>query len=189
MIMSYSYQYHEQFPEELLGKSVSLPGHLDINAVHFSDSILLQIRLNGEMNCTIDVSRTGLRPVEQDVMNRPIAGISSGGTSDDGEDDSDELFVRDNLSDYNVNVRLGDPNDPKLPVIATQIAELYQRVIIPMLQRGKGMPDDPSSLDIVITLSSKIWPVSPNGDDDNNNDKDFAKLVFLLKCIKDMYQQ
>ncbi|CAL9727862.1 proteasome chaperone 3 [Monosporozyma unispora] len=182
--MSYNFDYHNEFPPNL--DSIPCPGHLDINATHFSNAILLHIRLNGEMNCTLDVTRTGLRPVEQDVMHRPIAGIegselNSGGVNNKEEDE--ELFIRDNLSDYNVHIRLGDPNDPKLPVIATQIAELYQRVIIPTLQRGQGIPDNPSSLDIMITLSSKIWS---RGD---STDEDFSKLVFVLKCIKDMYQR
>lgn len=180
--MSYNYNSHNEFPQNVRG--ITAPGELDINATHFSNAILLQIRLNGEMNCTLDVTRTGLRPVEQDVMHRPIAGIEGGElTAEDDDEGDEELFIRDNLSDYNVHIRLGDPNDPKLPVIATQIAELYQRVIIPTLQRGHGIPDDPSSLDIMITLSSKIWS---RGD---STDEDFSKLVFVLKCIKEMYQQ
>lgn len=162
------------------------PGVLDIDATHFSNTILLQIRLNGEMNCTLDVSQTGVRPMEESMFQRPIAGM----TNDDDEDgDEDEtLFIRDNLADYNVHVRLGDPNDSKLSVVATQIAELYHRVVIATLQRG-SIRDPTSGLNLVITLSSKIFnPLTRDGTT-SNNDEDFAKLVFVLKCIKDMYTQ
>lgn len=201
---SYNYACHNTFDKSL--KTIPLPGELDISATHFSNSILLQIRLNGEMNCTLDVTTAGLRPIEHDIMHRPIAGIliereESGIVNTknmenhqedeyEEEEEEEELFIRDNLSDYNVHIRLGDSNDPKLPVIATQIAELYQRVIIPNLNRGNGIYDHLSNISLTITLSSKIWSME-NGntkENINNSNEDFAKLVFVLKCIRDMYQ-
>lgn len=209
---SYNYICHNIFDKNL--KSIPSPGELDISATHFSNSILLQIRLNGEMNCTLEVTTAGLRPIEHDIMHRPIAGMilnredsgiknsnskeknrkEEGEEEEEKEEEEEELFIRDNLSDYNVHVRLGDSSDPKLPVIASQIAELYQRIIIPNLRRSNGLSDHLSNINLTITLSSKIWSMENRNSKERNNttnndgNEDFAKLVFVLKSIKDMYQ-
>lgn len=194
---SYHYTSYNVFNSSL--KSVPAPGELNISATHFSNSILLQIRLNGEMDCTLEVTTAGLRPIEHDVMHRPIAGINNINGKEKNQEESDcdqeeeELFIRDNLSNYTVHVKLGDSNDPKLPVIATQIAELYQRIIIPDLHKGNTFPDHFSNIILTITLSSKIWSMenkNTKGTNNDNNDsnEDFAKLVFVLKSIKQMYQ-
>ncbi|CCK73030.1 Irc25p KNAG_0M01770 [Huiozyma naganishii CBS 8797] len=163
------------FPEEL----ITLPegSSLEVLAVHYTNYVLLQLRLNGEMDCTVEVSRRGLSSVGQDSLGNPIAGFSG---APDLEDDADEQdFARDNMADYHVITKLGDPNDTKTPVIATQIAELYQRVILPNVPGSlKQSTEDPASTSLIVTLSSKIW---------RDDTEDFQKLVYVLQTIKEMY--
>lgn len=159
-----------QFPEELF-----LNGdELSVNAVHFENQILLQIRFNGEMDTTYEVSQKGLRSAN---FGAPLAG--QGELSFPEEEDGDNFdFTKDNLSDYEVVTKLGNSNDMKLPVICTQISELFQRVILPSINQST------EGKSYLITTSSKIWRDSNN----ESNTKDFNKLVFVLKCVKNMYQ-
>lgn len=152
---------------------------LNVNATHFTNAILLQIRLDGEMNSTYEVSQRVLRPLEQN-LETPLAGYNSfrnGGDDIANSDEEETLFVRDSLSDYQVTTKLGDPNDAKIPVVCTQIAELYQRVILPTV--SNDIVGNVGGTNLVITLSSKIW--------DKTSNTDFQKLVFILKTIKEMY--
>lgn len=128
-------------------------GEIELKATHYNNAVILQIRFNGELDSTYEVSSLGLTG--------PLALDRS---TLDGDDE-----VTDHLSDYKVVTRLGDSDDPKMDIVCTQIAELYRRVI----------GDNASN--VVISLSRKLW----SGRD--SNDKDFAMLVFLLQCIKDMY--
>lgn len=179
-------------------------GNINIMAQHFYNEILLTVRLNAMMNYTLEVSRQGLRSLEQDTMLRPIAGIYSdsnkNNTSPESKDTVDELdaqeelFIRDNLSDYSVVVKLGDPNNNKLIVISTQIAELYYRVILPQIERKLPMGDGISAPTLIITLNSLIWenPRDNNANNHNNlaeldSTQDFNKLVVILRSIKQMY--
>ncbi|CCF60185.1 hypothetical protein KAFR_0J01180 [Kazachstania africana CBS 2517] len=152
---------------------------LNISATHFTNQILIQIRASGEMDSTYEVTQRGIRPMEQ-IFSRPIAGQN--GVLEENEEEEEEFeTMRDHLSDYNVIVRLGDSNDAKIPVICTQIANLYQTVILPQsapVLRG----DNFSGVNLLITLNSKMWR-----QDENDSNVDFAKLVFLLKSIKEMY--
>ncbi|CAB4252523.1 similar to Saccharomyces cerevisiae YLR021W IRC25 Component of a heterodimeric Poc4p-Irc25p chaperone involved in assembly of alpha subunits into the 20S proteasome [Maudiozyma barnettii] len=164
---------------------------LDISSIHFSNQILLQIRLNGEMDSTYEVTRRGLNTLDQGVS-RPIAGFATLLPEEQDDDDDDYSYnadvMRDNLADFQVLTKLGDSTDHKMPVICTQIGELYQSVIMPMLRKnGKNneLACDGSSL--LITMSTKIFRQTIKLDQDSGNDLDFAKLVFILKTIKEMY--
>lgn len=174
--------YDCEFPIEGLGV-------VNIMAQHFCNEVLLTIRLDGMMNYTLEVNRQGIRPLEQDTPFRPIAGINDTpkvavGTQMEQEEE-EELFIRDNLADSNVVVKLGDPNDNKLIVISTQIAELYHRVILPQLERQMPVGNGVSTPNLIITLHSRIWDTPVDHNDNNNSD--FNKLVLILRSIKQMY--
>lgn len=156
-----------KFPKELLEDA-----ELNIVAIHFTNEILLHIRCNGEMDTTYEVSRKGLRPLEQRYLVDHTPCL---------DDDDQDGFVRDNLADYQVVPKLGDSNDTKLPVICTQIAELYLQTILSRNVDGLGNSNGIESRNLLITMCSKIWK------QDGENARDFDKLVYVLKSIKDMY--
>ncbi|AHY78427.1 ADI_G0040770.mRNA.1.CDS.1 [Saccharomyces cerevisiae] len=175
-----SYEFQTHLPK---GKDSSLNAssenkELYVQATHFNNTILLQIRLNGEMDSTYEVSSKGLNPILD--INVPLAG-NLGNTGGD-YDDEEEEFVRDHLSDYQVVTKLGDSADPKVPVVCVQIAELYRRVILPEV--SGTMAQDNMQFSLLISMSSKIWRATKEQSADDN---DFGRLVFVLKCIKDMY--
>lgn len=155
--------YHKEltvkFPEHVLSGA-----ELELHTVHFSNKILLQVRCNGEMDTTYEVLPRGLEPLQ-----RPLAGFS--------DNDEDE-FSGDHMSDWQVICRLGDSNDAQLPVVCTQIGELYRRVIIPSNVDGLYQNDEIQSRGLVITMSSKMW---------KGNEKSFDELIFVLGSIKQMY--
>lgn len=146
-----------QLPAELSN------GEISLKAVHYNNAVVLQVRYNGEMDSTYEVSSLGL------TVGRPLALDSATGVV--GEEDEEEEPI-DYLADYKVVTRLGESDDPKMNIVCTQIAELYYKLI---------GGDNVSATNVVISLSRKLW----KGQD--SNDKDFAILVFLLQCIKDMY--
>ena len=171
-------------PEEYEGLAGS---NLDITATHYTNFILLQIRLNGELDSTFEVTcrRSGL--LLAGAMRPPIATDLPQGSSTQSDDDNtseDESksgldFVRDNMSDFDVIAKLGDSNNVKLQVICTQIAELYNSVIVPELL-GDNNPN--RGRNMIITLSTKL--VTKGAD---SNPEDFGRLVLLLQSIKTMY--
>ncbi|SCV99585.1 LAFE_0A06436g1_1 [Lachancea fermentati] len=169
--------YHREIrkttPEEIgLGANAIV----EISAVHFTNQILLHLRLNGELDTTYEVVPKGL-PVD-DLDPPPIAGTSSFTNDSLQIEDEDYVSVKDNLSNYHVVTRLGDSNDMKLPIVCTQIAELYQRIITP--SNIDGFSQDISKRGLVITMSAKIWRKCRPG-------YDFHALVFILQSIKEMY--
>lgn len=145
---------------------LGLIGELDLSAVHFTNEILLQIRYNGELDTTYEVSPEGLRPFDE----RHLAGLTDS-ISDD------EADVGDRMANYKVVAKLGDSSDAKLPVICTQIADLYQQVILPKNVDKMGVAEI-ESRNLIITMSSKIW---------KDDVSQFERLVFVLKSIKQMY--
>lgn len=156
-----------KFPSELLEDA-----ELNLVAIHFTNEILLHIRCNGEMDTTYEVSRKGLRPLEKRFLVDHTSYL---------DEDDEEEFMRDNLADYQVVPKLGDSNDTKLPVICTQIAELYLQTILSRNVDGLGNSSGIESRNLLITMCSKIWKQS------DENAKDFDKLVYILKSIKEMY--
>lgn len=146
-----------QLPAELSN------GEISLKAVHYNNVVVLQVRYNGEMDSTYEVSSLGL------TVGRPLALDSAPGVG--GEEDEEDEPI-DYLADYKVVTRLGESDDPKMNIVCTQIAELYYKLI---------GGDNVSATNVVISLSRKLWKGQ------NSNDKDFAILVFLLQCIKDMY--
>lgn len=143
------------------------PGELGIFASHYENKVVVQIRYNGEMDSTYELKSKGLGNQEQEMA------LDFG--NEGGEFADDYAPVRDPLSHYDVITKLGDSNDMKIPIICTQIAQLYDRVIIPRLGGQQGLPSD-----YVITLSTKLWRKSEV--------KSFEKLIFLLAAIKEAYE-
>ncbi|CAI4047288.1 hypothetical protein SUVZ_12G0770 [Saccharomyces uvarum] len=176
-----SYEFKASIPKEtnILSSAPPEANELYLQATHFNNTILLQVRLNGEMDSTYEVSLKGLNPL-LDIDPVPLAG-GLGNTGGDYDDEQDD-FVRDHLSDYQVVTKLGDSSDPKVPVICVQVAELYRRVVIPEV--NGAMVQGNMEFNLLISMSSKIWRAAKGQNDDDN---DFVKLVFLLKCIKNMY--
>ncbi|QEU62473.1 Irc25 [Kluyveromyces lactis] len=153
-------EFHKQLDPEVFS---DFPGELGIFANHYDNKIVLQLRVNGEMDSTYEVKSKGLDDTEARFV------------LDGGDDGSDYAPVNDPLSHYDVITKLGDSNDMKIPIICTQIAQLYERVILPTLgsQVGGGVPD------FVITLSTKLWRKSQSNE--------FEKLIFLLNAVKEAY--
>ncbi|CDO94938.1 unnamed protein product [Kluyveromyces dobzhanskii CBS 2104] len=139
-------------------------GELRILADHYENSIVIHLRVNGEIDSTYEVKYKGLNDIDP--------GFSLEGTGDD----DNFTPIRDPLSQYDVSTKIGDTNDMKIPIICTQIAQLYERVILPKLgsEPGAGVPD------FVITLSTKLWRKSCSNE--------FEKLIFLLNALKEAYE-
>ncbi|CCD26778.1 Irc25p NDAI_0I02090 [Naumovozyma dairenensis CBS 421] len=168
------YKLTKQFDENLLQGQ-----ELTITAAHFRNQTIVQIRLEGQIDSTYEVTLEGISSLEHSLT-RPLAGRqflneNQGGVDVDEDIDSSH-FIRDNLSDYKVVTKLGDPDDTQLTVISSQIAELYNSVIIPKFQPSHEMDNNGKFL---ISISSKIW----KGD----GSAAFQKLVFILQSIKEMY--
>ncbi|QLG70603.1 hypothetical protein HG535_0A05440 [Zygotorulaspora mrakii] len=146
---------------------------LDILAVHFSNEIAVQIRFNGELDSTYEISVKGLNGIGK----RFLAGHSIM-----GDDDEDDISFVGDMANYQIATKLGNSNDTKLHVVCTQIAELYHQIILPRNVDGMGASNEDgiTSRKILVTLSSKIWR-------DNNIGKDFDKLIYILQNIKKMY--
>ncbi|SCV13432.1 related to Proteasome chaperone 3 [Nakaseomyces glabratus] len=142
-------------------------GEVAVKALHYSNSVVLQIRYNGEFDSTYEVNSVGLRPGS--ITNgRPLA-LNTYASEDNSQNGGS---ATDYLADYKVVVRLGNGDDPKMNIVCSQIAELYNQ-----MQGG----DELRGVNLVISLSRKLW----KGEDSHS--RDFAVLVFLLQCIKDMY--
>ncbi|QLL33529.1 hypothetical protein HG536_0E04400 [Torulaspora globosa] len=146
--------------------ALGLAGEVEISATHFSNEILLQIRYNGEMDTTYEVAPEGLRPFDE----RQLAGFSD--TLDENEAPAD-----DQMANYKVVAKLGDSNDAKLPVVCTQIADLYQQVILPTGVDKIGV-GEAERRNLLITMSSKLW---------SDDTRQFERLVFILNSVKQMY--
>lgn len=152
-------------PDEL-----GLAGEVEISAAHFSNEILLQIRYNGEMDTTYEVAPEGLRPFDGQ-----LAGLQE--LPDEEALVEDEAPVQDRMANYKVVAKLGDSNDAKLPVVCTQLADLYQQVILPTGVDRIGV-GEVQGRNLLITMSSKLW---------SDDTKQFERLVFILKSVKQMY--
>lgn len=158
---------------------------LGVSAVHFTNKIVIQLRFNGELDTTYEIIPKGL-PIG-DTLATPLAGdVLIEEEEEEGpeypEDSDNEHMhhtsVQDNLSNFQTVTRLGDSNDMKLPIVCTQIAELYQKVIFP--SDKDGMLAISPSRNFIITLSAKLWR-------QNKPDDDFGRLIFILQTIKEMY--
>ncbi|CUS22234.1 LAQU0S05e00716g1_1 [Lachancea quebecensis] len=150
---------------------------LEAVAIHFTNKIVLQLRFNGELDTCYDIISKGL-PTEG-LGNTPLGKVvlDSGGDSED-EDFEDLSPIEDGLSNFQVATRLGNSNDMKLPIVCTQIAEMYQKTILS--SNFDGLRDLAPSRDFVISLSAKMWKK-------DTSETDFALLVFILQTIKEMY--
>lgn len=132
-----SFQLQKDFPSTLIESSPEL----SLNAIHFSNQILIQIRLDSELDSAYEVTEQGLAEME---------GVNSelGYTNNVEESNDDTQLANDDLSTYHIVGKLGDPDNSKLKVVCSQIAKLYNTVIIPNL----GMEKCP----ILISISSKL---------------------------------
>lgn len=155
-------EYSRQLDPHIFG---GLNGKLSLSTNHFSNKIVIQIRIDGQMDSTYEIKSKGLS--DQDIGAFNI---------EDPHVDDDYAPIRDPLSNFEIVTRVGDSSDMKIPIVCTQIAQLFERVILPMTDAAKGSQGNKA---FVITLGTKPWRKS-----DGN---DFAKLLFILKCIKDAY--
>lgn len=112
-----------ELPSELGG------GELSVLAIHFTNQVLLQLRYNGELDTTYEVSRQGLGQLHQ---------LGSNGE------------LRDTMADYKAVSKLGNSDDAKLPVVCTQLAELVLRTVVDGIETF-----EPRNL--LVTMSSKLW--------------------------------
>lgn len=155
---------------------------LEISAVHFLNKVVLQLRLNGELDTCYEVDTKGI-PAEG-LGNTPLGStlLETGQETYSADMDEEELdgfsTIEDGLSNFSIRTRLGNSNNMKLPIICTQIAQLYQKVIFP--SNVDGLRDLAPSRNFVIGLSAKIWSK-------DSSDTDFATLLFVLQMIKEMY--
>ncbi|SCU96782.1 LANO_0E14356g1_1 [Lachancea nothofagi CBS 11611] len=160
---------------------------LEISAVHFSNNIVLQIRFNGELDTCLEVNWKGI-PADS-IGNTPLGSKTlhqdqfESNSKDLDDEDSDSDFedykpMEDVLSNFHIATRLGDSNDMKLPIVCSQIAELYQKVVFP--SNVDKLRDISLTRGFVISLSAKMWRRE-------SSEKDFAVLLFILQTIKDMY--
>ncbi|SCV03509.1 LAMI_0H08724g1_1 [Lachancea mirantina] len=138
---------------------------LEIFAIHFSNKIVIQMAWNGEMDSTYEVISKGLAETETGPNTLEFS-------------DEDDVYGPDKLANFQVVTLLGDANDMKTPIVCTQIAELYQKVVFPAQIDGLGGNERDSRF--VISLSRKLWQ-------NNESNADFGLLVFVLQSIRKMY--
>lgn len=104
---------------------------LDVNATHLANTILMEIRVDGAMDATLEVYQRGLS-----INSRQSQAVFC---------DDDELW-NDPLTKFAVTVRLGDPNNASLPVVCSQLAEFYRNSIL--------QTETPCNM--IITMSSRL---------------------------------
>ncbi|SCU82864.1 LAME_0C03158g1_1 [Lachancea meyersii CBS 8951] len=158
---------------------------LESSAVHFSNKVLLQIRLNGELDTCLEVKSKGLPTSslqtgslgEHFSEGQSQQAEGSGETYDD-EDLENFTPAEDSLSNFQISTRLGDSNDMKLPIVCSQIAELYYKAVFPA--NADQLRDVAPVRDFVISLSAKFFRKS-------SSDNEFQTLLFILQAIKNMY--
>ncbi|CCH60404.1 hypothetical protein TBLA_0C06070 [Henningerozyma blattae CBS 6284] len=172
-----------ELPKELFPQKTDIrSSQLTIEAVHFINQVLIQIRYNGEMNTTYEIS-----PKSMNTIKNPTMGF--GNSVDYFQDDADESqqSFPNHLANYQITTRLGNSNDMKLPVICTEIAELYSKIILPSNVDELETIDSPLNRTFMITMSTKLWYDNVEESDITTN-RDFQKLIFVLKTIREMYK-
>lgn len=112
-----------EVPEELGG------GELNVMAVHFTNQVLLQLRYNGELDTTYEVSPQGLGQMHQ--------------RSSSGE-------LRDTMAEYKAVAKLGSSDDAKLPVVCTQLAELVLNTVVDGIETFQPR-------NLLVTMSRRLW--------------------------------
>ncbi|CAR21501.1 Irc25p [Lachancea thermotolerans CBS 6340] len=150
---------------------------LEAVAVHFTNKVVLKLRFNGELDTCYEILSKGL-PAEG-LGSTPLGKVVlNSGIGPEDEDFEDLSPIEDGLSNFHVTTRLGNSNDMKLPIVCTQIAEMYQKAVLP--SNIDGLRDIAPSRDFVVSLSAKMWKR-------DTSETDFALLVFILQTIKEMY--
>ncbi|AGO09836.1 AaceriAAL155Wp [[Ashbya] aceris (nom. inval.)] len=172
-------ELQKAIPPALLGLNESTQNELELTAVHFSNKTLLHIRFNGEMDATYEVQPRGAGGLGADVGAPHGRAAHTLGAEEDEEED----FVEDRLSNYSVAMKMGNSNDMKLPVVVMQIAELYERAVYPSVfgAQSQAGPD----LGLLVTLSSRFWRTGGAGSSASSSD--FDRLMFVLQSIREMY--
>ncbi|SCU79391.1 LAFA_0B02828g1_1 [Lachancea sp. 'fantastica'] len=158
---------------------------LEIETAHFNNKVLVQIRFNGELDTCIEVKSRGLPNRSFDTARFNGNGMNHSAQqqeeNNDGESDEDEFdytLAEDSLSNYHISTRLGDSNNMKLPIVCSQIAELYYKAIFPSC--ANDLEEVSPVGDFVISLSSKLFG-------SNSTYDDFEMLLMLLRNIREMY--
>ncbi|CEP62750.1 Irc25p LALA0_S06e02938g [Lachancea lanzarotensis] len=174
--------YRTYIPDDLqLGSNCVL----ETSAVHFNNKVLVQIRFNGELDQCLEVTSRGLpassfeatKLYDEVFQNSSQQKEENKNYEFDNDDDSFTL-AEDYLSNFQISTRLGDSNDMKLPIVCSQIAELYYKVIFP--SNADKLRDVAPTRDFVISLSGKFFRKS-------STDNDFRILLHILQAIRSMY--
>lgn len=148
---------------------------LHIFSIHYTNKILIQLKFDGETDSTYDImfntsfDENMINPLANDFL------LSSHETQNKNDQYQD---MTDYLSNYKIITKLGDSNNMKLPIICTQIAELYRKVILPKKQENASITSPANGY--IITLSNKLLKTGVQ-------DNDFGKLIFILQTIQEMY--
>lgn len=120
---------------------------LTVSSVHFSTHTLIQVHHNDQLNTTY------------------VATPNTSSLINPASNDNDK---------YQLQVKLGNSNDMKLPIIVNQIIKLYDEVILPLnLDNLHNIRRS-----YVVSLGSKVW---------ESDNADFTLLMKVLTFIKNMY--
>ncbi|KAH3899354.1 uncharacterized protein SCODWIG_00389 [Saccharomycodes ludwigii] len=140
-----------------IGSNSDNPQIVHILSQHFSNRVLVQLRLNGELDTTYSVTC-------QDVTKVLL--------SEDNNSMENE-YTNDHMSNYQIDTLFGDSNNMQLPIMAAQISELYI----------KNKLKVSGSESFIIMLSSKLL----NREKITDNISLFDILLKILTNIKNMY--
>ncbi|KAL6946686.1 hypothetical protein ACO0RG_000846 [Hanseniaspora osmophila] len=123
----------------------------------FANRVLVQIRWNGELDTSYSVTCQDITQVLEELHNY----------GEDGEaTDGDDGFYQDPLSNYQITTLFGDSNNLELPIIASQVSELF-------IKNKDRVPNIGS---FVVMLSSKLFHAQDN--------TKFDTLLTILAAIK-----
>ncbi|CAH2352387.1 proteasome chaperone 3 [[Candida] railenensis] len=119
-----------------------------VSATNLEDKLILNIQINGSMDTTFDI------PISTSVKVRQTLG---GGSQ----------LINNNEDDAGIQpiVLIGEVNNIKLDIVATQI--------------GKLMLTKQEPKNVILTLGSKWF-----GKSDVHEEDDFDKLMFILESVK-----
>ncbi|KAL6949793.1 hypothetical protein ACO0QE_000455 [Hanseniaspora vineae] len=121
----------------------------------FANRVLVQIRWNGELDTSYSVTCQDITQVLEEPHKYG-----------EDEEDADDGFYQDPLSNYQITTLFGDSNNLELPIIASQVSELFI----------KNKDRAPNIGSFVVMLSSKLFHQKDN--------TKFDTLLTILSAIK-----
>ncbi|CAK7901865.1 proteasome chaperone 3 [[Candida] anglica] len=132
-----------QFTKTVVAKYNNSEDELTFTAVHLNDKTIVNVQVNGAMDTTFDIPLSTVSSVRQDL-----------GNDIDNTDSGIEPVVL-----------MGEVNNIKLEIVATQI--------------GKLMLSTPQPKSLILSIGSRWF-----GKGDVNEKDDFDKLMFVLANVK-----